>query len=63
MKKTLSLILAAVMIAAALLTFASCGKAGSGKVKVIDIALSEEAGKLCRTAKGSLFEGAVAAGD
>ena len=42
MKKTLSLILAAVMIAAALLTFASCGKAGSGKVKVIDIALSEE---------------------
>lgn len=42
MKKTLSLILAAVMIAAALLTFASCGKSGSGKVKVIDIALSEE---------------------
>ena len=41
MKKTLSLILAAVMIAAALLTFASCGKSGSGKVKVIDIALSE----------------------
>ena len=42
MKKTLSLILAAVMIAAALLTFASCGKSGSDKVKVIDIALSEE---------------------
>ena len=42
MKKTLSLVLAAVMLAAALLTFASCGKTGSGKVKVIDIALSEE---------------------
>lgn len=42
MKKTLSLVLAAIMIAATLLTFASCAKTGSGKIKVIDIALSEE---------------------
>ena len=41
MKKTLSVILAAVMLLAAVLTLGSCGKS-SGKVKVVDIALSEE---------------------
>ena len=41
MKKTLSVILAAVMLFAAVLTLGSCGKS-SGKVKVVDIALSEE---------------------
>lgn len=41
MKKVLSLALVAVMLVSALFTLASCGS-NSGKVKVIDIALSEE---------------------
>ncbi len=41
MKKVLSMVLAALMLITAVAAFTSCGKS-SGKVKVIDIALSEE---------------------